>query len=64
MENLLCYTSGIPSWTISTFSEKEDTDEDLLIRTIQNIKEVKLASLLGTHHEYATTYYGNTAAGY
>ena len=47
----------MPSWTISTIPEGEDTDESLLIRTIQNIQEIKLDSEPGTYHEYATLNY-------
>ena len=57
IEELLCHMSGIPVWTISTIPEGEDTDEGLLTKTIQNIKNVKLDSLPGTHHEYATINY-------
>ena len=47
----------MPSWTISTIPEGEDTDESLLIRTIQNIQEIQLDSEPGTYHEYATINY-------
>lgn len=57
IEDLLCHTSGVPSWTISTIPEGEDIDESLLIRTIQNIQEIKLDSEPGTYHEYATINY-------
>ncbi len=57
IEQLLCHTSGIPTWTISTIPVGEDKDENLLTDTIQNIKQVKLNCLPGTRHEYATINY-------
>ena len=57
VENLMCHTSGIPEWTITTIPEGEGSEEGLLKRTIQNIKDVKLDSIPGTQHEYATINY-------
>ncbi len=57
IEQLLCHTSGIPVWTISTIPAGEDSDEGLLTQTVQNIKQVKLNHLPGTYHEYATINY-------
>ena len=54
IENLMCHTSGIPAWTISTIPAATDHDEDFLTKTIQNIKNVDLSSEPGTHYEYAT----------
>ena len=57
IENLLCHTSGIPVWTITTIPEGDATKEGELTKTIENIKDVKLSSKPGTHHEYATINY-------
>lgn len=57
IENLLCHTSGVPVWTISTIPEGDGKELCLLERTIKNIKDVKLDSQPGTVHEYATINY-------
>jgi len=57
IEDLLCHVSGVPAWTISTIPEGEDSEEGLLKRTVENIMDVKLDSMPGTHHEYATINY-------
>ena len=54
IEDLLCHTSGIPVWTITTIPVGTESDDNLLTKTIQNIKDVKLKSKPGTHYEYAT----------
>ena len=57
IEELICHTSGIPVWTITTIPVGEGTEEGLLEKTIRNIKDVELNSRPGTHHEYATINY-------
>ena len=57
IEELLCHTSGIPAWTISTIPKAEEDEKDGLERTIRNIKDVKLNFEPGTRHEYATINY-------
>ncbi len=57
IEDLMCHTSGIPVWTITTIPVGEGTEEGLLKRTIENISNVELDSKPGTHHEYATINY-------
>ncbi|MBO4750819.1 MAG: beta-lactamase family protein [Lachnospiraceae bacterium] len=57
IEEFLCHTSGVPVWTISTIPEGEDYEEGVLVKTVENIKDVKLSSMPGTHHEYATINY-------
>ena len=54
IENLMCHTSGIPAWTIATIPVGTESDEGLLEETVRNIKNVKLDSLPGTRHNYAT----------
>ena len=54
IENLMCHTSGIPAWTISAIPAGTKSDNNLLEKTIQNIKDVKLDSLPGSQHKYAT----------
>ena len=57
IENLLCHTSGIPAWTISAIPAGTESDEGLLEKTVQNIKDVKLDFQPGTQHKYATINY-------
>ena len=57
IENLMCHTSGIPAWTISAIPAGTESDEDLLTKTVQNIKDVKLDFQPGTRHYYATINY-------
>ena len=54
IENLMCHTSGIPAWTISAIPAGTKSDDNLLEKTIQNIKDVKLDSLPGSQQKYAT----------
>ena len=57
IENLMCHTSGIPAWTISAIPAGTESDKDLLTKTVQNIKDVKLDFQPGTRHHYATINY-------
>ena len=57
VEELLCHTSGIPAWTITTIPAEEGAGEGQLENTIRNIKDAKLNSEPGTRHEYATINY-------
>lgn len=57
IDELLCHTSGIPSWTISTIPKGDDSKSDLLMQTIQNIKDINLNTQPGTCFEYATINY-------
>lgn len=57
IEHLLCHTSGIPIWTIANLPIGTVNDENLLEDTVKEIQSVKLDSLPGTVHSYATINY-------
>ena len=57
IEHLLCHTSGIPVWTIASLPTGTVNDEGLLENTVQGIQSVKLDSMPGTVHNYATINY-------
>lgn len=57
IEHLLCHTSGIPVWTIANLPIGTVNDENLLEETVEGIQSVKLDSLPGTVHSYATINY-------
>ncbi|MBD5453379.1 MAG: beta-lactamase family protein, partial [Lachnospiraceae bacterium] len=57
IEHLLCHTSGIPVWTIAGLPTGTVNDEGLLENTVKGIQSVKLDSMPGTVHNYATINY-------
>ncbi len=57
IEHLLCHTSGIPVWTIAGLPTGTVNDEGLLEKTVKGIQSVKLDSMPGTVHNYATINY-------
>ena len=57
IEDLLCHTSGIPVWTIAGLPTGTVNDEKLLEKTVKGIQSVKLDSMPGTVHNYATINY-------
>lgn len=57
IEQLLCHTSGIPTWTIANLPTGTVNDVELLESTVKEIRSVKLDSMPGTVHNYATINY-------
>lgn len=57
IEHLLCHTSGIPPWTISTLPIGTVKDNELLVETIKKIENVELDNLPGKTYSYATINY-------
>lgn len=57
IEHLLCHTSGIPVWTIADLPVGSAGDAELLENTVKGIQSVKLDSMPGTVHNYATINY-------
>lgn len=57
IEHLLCHTSGIPVWTIAKLPTGSIDDVGLLENTVKEIQSVKLDSMPGTVHNYATINY-------
>ena len=57
IEHLLCHTSGIPTWTIANLPVGTIEDAGLLEKTVRGIRSVKLDSMPGTVHNYATINY-------
>lgn len=57
IEHLLCHTSGVPVWTISTLPIGTINDKGMLEQTIRTIQSVELDNLPGTVHNYATINY-------
>ncbi len=57
IEHLLCHTSGIPVWTVSTLPTGTSSDTGLLEQTVRKIQSVELDNPPGTVHSYATINY-------
>lgn len=57
IEQLLCHTSGIPTWTIADLPVGTGNDAGLLETTVKGIQAVKLDHAPGTVHQYATINY-------
>lgn len=57
IEQLLCHTSGIPTWTIANLPVGTGSDTGLLETTVKGIQTVKLDHAPGTVHQYATINY-------
>lgn len=57
IEQLLCHTSGIPTWTIANLPKGTVNDVELLENTVKGIQTVELDNEPGTVHNYATINY-------
>lgn len=57
IEQLLCHTSGIPTWTIANLPIGTLNDVELLENTVKGIQTVELDNEPGTVHNYATINY-------
>lgn len=57
IEQLLCHTGGIPSWTIAKIPQGTAAEENLLENTVKTVQNIELVNKPGVRQHYATINY-------